>query len=837
MPKLVIRNNQLSSSESRCVKLQDGTSVIDALIDHIPQGIDKEKTQIFINTEKLDTDEGEPKDLLRQVFNNDVIVVIQEVKGVDPLTIAYAVVVAVVAAAVAIALTPDPEIPNDIGERKESPNNQFSGQSNIARVYQSWPQILGRVVSYPDLVGQPIIEYDNNVQKIKQYFCVGFSDIQIENLRIGESPIGNFIGSVYDVHQPVGGSTVLADYVASFKSREIEGQILKGINEADPAEQYAVSISTSKTSFSFYNQAQIYLIKGAGSDQLFTDYYASPANFVVSFNYSYEFVESGLPEPAVGSGNGSISSFTDMGSYYEIIINPFSGEQVPDMDSIFNFVRQGGTQVGPISTSVKCEELWFNFSFPRGLKSDVDIEIIVEELDAKNGNTTGFAYTYTNTFTNSTLDPQYRTVKLDNELNGESWYRYSISRTNNATDDAATPDEVRAESVQAIKRFDSFDFGNRTLLEVELSAQGGIGTSNNTKVNCDATCKVRTYENGAVTSTYKASRKFADAVLFTYNDYFARDIEELNLESLYAIQEKIDSDNPELGYFDFTFDDTDINLQQRLETICNAARVSVFLSDGQWQFVRDEKRDFPVGVINRTNIAGDDRDYSISGGGHIPSDYDGIRLEYVDPETNKKNYINKAISDTGTVIDGESFNPKSIKLAGCRNTAQARNRAELEIRKLLYQTDTLSETVLPEGSIYDKGDLLVYAEQYETPLTTDGEIIAINGNVATTTELVTWYPNKAYNVTYTRPDGSVSGPHPISPVAIGPSYKFECNFLQDAFTRDSELGFKTQVGSRYVITSSETYQDSLWVLTEKEGRGRNTQLTMVNYDERTYEAD
>ncbi|ANI22020.1 putative tail protein [Pseudoalteromonas phage vB_PspS-H40/1] len=821
MAYLIIQNTQLKGFKDSITQV-DNQSIIKVLMQYFPDGFDPTKSKLLLNNNEVDFVGG---DLTYTLKDDDKLFVVHEVKA-DPLTL-IVIAVAVVAAAVSIALIPKPAIPNQSGENQDSSNNMFAGQSNIARTYQAFPFILGKIRSYPDLIGEPIYSYENNEQLIKQYFSVGFGEIDIRDIRIGESLIGGFEGSTTNIYQPSSNVTTINDYVVGYSSSEIEGQILKKTNGGENIVSYNLSI-TGNLSLVSTSLTEFYIAKDTGGNDLKADFDAFAGSFLMKIAYTYMNTEN---EPNVSIGSGVVSSIDDLGSSYRIVFNAFSGDSTSNVMSINAASQSQPGGIGSVPMSNEVEELWFNFTFPRGLKSDVDIEIVVDQLDQQNGSPTGFTYIHNVTYTDATLTPQYITLKLNSELNGLGWYRYSIKRTNDESGNSSNPDEIRIERVQGIVNYAVRSFGDITLMEVNLTSSGGVPTSNNTKINCTATAMAPTKDD----LTTRTSRKFADAILHMYLNYYKLPIDQLNIDDLYDIQDRLDAENPELAYFDFSFDDASVDLQQRMETICNAARVSTFLTNGQWQFVRDEKRDFPAGLITGRDIAGENRDYSITGGGSNSSDYDGVRVEYIDPVSNTKKYIRKKVSN-GAFVDGESFNPKIMELAGCRNETQARNRAELEVRKLTYEVETLTETVLPSGSIFDKGDLLLYAEQYETTIT-DGEILAVNGQTITTSELLKFEAGKNYKMYLTGIDGTVYGPRTINPYALSGSYRCAIDDPSNIFTRDSVIGYNVQTGSRYIIVSDSDFGQTKWILTEKTASGKLTQLTMVNYDERVYDYD
>ena len=175
-----------------------------------------------------------------------------------------------------------------------------------------------------------------------------------------------------------------------------------------------------------------------------------------------------------------------------------------------------------------------------------------------------------------------------------------------------------------------------------------------------------------------------------------------------------------------------------------------------------------------------------------------------------------------------------MQLAGCREEFNAINRAELEIRKLIYQRFLLTDTMLPTGMLLDRGDMVLYAEQYTSDLF-DGEILSVDGDIATTSESVDFSEAPLF-IEFMVEDGTRVGPFTISEVS-GQPFKFQSSDLNKVFVRDSVLGFNVQTGSRYIIGTIVNLDAARWTVIEKEAQGNNVQISMLNYDKRIYAFD
>jgi hypothetical protein len=330
----------------------------------------------------------------------------------------------------------------------------------------------------------------------------------------------------------------------------------------------------------------------------------------------------------------------------------------------------------------------------------------------------------------------------------------------------------------------------------------------------------------------------ADAILHLTVDFYGRSPDTLALDELYEIQDRLDLIDPRLATFDFTFDDMDVSYDERMDSILQVARCYKWLDGDVYRFGRNEERAYESTTITRRDITNDDdRDYSLSYNPQLLENFDSVKVEYVNKATNKKAYVFRKINALGVIVSGSGENPKSLELAGCSEEFNAINRAELEIRTLLYQRFSLTDTMLSSAMFLDKGAMVLYAEQYNLDGDTfDGEILSIVGDVATTSESLDFISGNSYVINYTTTDGSSVGSFSITPIA-GELFKFQCASLSQAYVRDSQLGYLVQTGSRYIISTVEELKASRWTVVEKEARGRNVQLSMVNYDDKIYDFD
>jgi hypothetical protein len=471
---------------------------------------------------------------------------------------------------------------------------------------------------------------------------------------------------------------------------------------------------------------------------------------------------------------------------------------------------------------------------PRGIRDEnsnqitINFEADIQETDS-GGTPTGGIDTESYSIAGNTLDAQFRTEKFIVPVpNG--FYRVRARRTTGKFPGAAL-DQLKWEDAVAVTSYDGSGFGDITTVDVNTVATNFALSSSQRKINVDCTRKLPTWTaGGGFDATLTATQKFADAVLYQLNVAAGRPLDEIDLATLYSIQDGLS--DQQLGQFDFTLDDADISLGVRVQTICNVARVGVY-RDGQiWRFFRDETRGTRTALFNRRNIAsGDQQKQNIKL--QRPKDFDSVALRYTDPVTNKRAEIKRKIDTvTDTIIEGQAgARPNRIDLAGCRNVLQATDRANLEVRKILRQRRTVSDRVLSDGMLVDLGDRVGWSDIYDGDIS-EGEIRSISGDNYTTSERLNELPAGSLVALITDSTGAVLGP--VAATVTG-TKAFSASFSGTGIVSD---GSTIQAGSRYLIGVVGDIDASDWTVASKkpDTDGRVT-IELAQYDERIYEKD
>lgn len=808
--------------------LNTSLSLFQNIKNHLPNGLNHQIIDIYLNGEKIDP---LTFDLSRTatIFDKIVIVNRQQASAV------VAIVVAVIAAVVAYALTPKPKIPNNSGEQKDSTNNKLTAQTNIARLYQAKPDIYGCVRSYPDIVNPAGSEYINNVKYIEHLFCIGVGYYEFDKFKYDQTLLDKIAGTTYTVYHP-GDIIPIVRY--QFPSAEVDGQELVPPNLSNEIlfeTEYKNLVSLTLKN----DTVTIKLNSDDDVDYLFN--LPKPAEIHFSVRATIKNLSEQTYRGYVVYGATLMSTTIENNQPVLIANNVHRLRFEPKKGYIRKFTvdtsyvkvqHTGGVYTDAFILPEEGTEIWTDLVFQRGLKGDVLCQFVWWVIDDFGNEVPGTRETTLWGEWLDTYEPQSITVKIK-PSRGKNKYALIIGRLNNGKSDLS--DQVKVENVYIV----DFDYNYRvkdTLIYVRTRATSQATSLKELKFNVEATRKTISYNRNTkqIDYTLKPSRSFADAVLHQFVAVFGRDPNELDLDSLYAIDERLKTCNERLGYFDFSFDDIDVSLGQRIETICNAARVYVYRDGQKWRFARNEEKLRPVAMFNSLNLVKSDTGGTVQKKSSLPSTFDGVQVEYIDSSkdrakgTDKKAYIDLRIVNN-QIIKGCAFRPNKLQLSGCRNFEQAMNRAQLEIRHLIYERTLIEDEVINDANLVDKGDLVLWSDTYDETIVS-GEIIRIDNKTFYVDQELTLDPNKKYRVAITNKGG-----YPSNWISITSHNKN--SFVADYADAYVANNIDIQCGSIFIITETISEEPTEFILTKKQFNNGVYHVNLTNYDSRIYEYD
>nr|WP_307862978.1 host specificity factor TipJ family phage tail protein [Providencia rettgeri] len=463
--------------------------------------------------------------------------------------------------------------------------------------------------------------------------------------------------------------------------------------------------------------------------------------------------------------------------------------------------------VGPFFSPVDGDQMWIHLQAQLGGGDNCNATIEIWKIGTDNEEIAGTRQSFNTALSaNNGARVYYKTDKVT--LNsGRGRYAVQLTRRNNSSDQSI----MKIENAHIVRVRENVVFENDTIVNVSVRATEAPTGARERKYNLLATRMVISYDRVSkqVDYTLRPSRSFADAVLHTWLITAGESERNIDIDGLYRIYDSLPDER--LGYFDYTFDDEDISLGQRIETICNAARVAAYYDNAVLTFSREQSSEFPMTTFNRSNITGNDM--KISYDMSMPSGYDGIELEYVEPVRNKKDYIRFRVDENG-ITEGLSRTPNKIVLQGCRNRYQAMDRAQLEANRLIHQRTSISLTTLADGGNVYPSDMVLIADTYDSNQQA-GYITERNGEVFTTSEKIKFDEEMWVYLTD-------SMGYTTQKFKAEPRPDTEFGFIASV-PEDIKLnfydGYQKQSPSRYLIATSVELENIKWVITDKRPLG------------------
>lgn len=800
----------------------------DNLFALFPSGLDARDWELMLNDRVI---QPESLNLAAFPLPCDRLIMRNRPLGVDPVSWLY-IAAAAVAASLAVTMLTKQNFGYDETSSKSS-NNSFSGQTNAPRAYQAQPDIFGRVRAYPDIVSPAVVEYVNNDRTLKHYFWITRGSAEVSDVRYADTDIGDYTNSQYFVYDRVPIPTV----IEQFANAAVDNNIIVGVNEGTST---GIGFTSATIDGQVESDGDIYFTVAESSSVIavYNEFNNGNTSADVTYRYTNSF--------------GGQSTLNVTGTITAIVIIP---PVAPDTVVKYQFfistntpVGLGGAPivsdvtlellenviVGPFTMPVESEQLWYNVTFVRGLKGSAEFKTEWWAIDSNGDEISGSRQDETFTYSGDTADQKYYTRKVTPAY-GNARYRFQIQRTNES-DAENYLDQATLESLFSVRIKNNVLYQingiGGTAIVVESTATDTSTSSGQLKFNCIAERKVISVNSdGTINSTLTKSRRICDSVAHHMIVDGGVSPSKIDLKGLVDIQSSIIPAN--FGYFDYTFDDANVPLGDRITTMCDVGRILVNREGSKYVFVRDEAQPAPVAVFDRRTTAGAEYNLTIS-----PTNTDGkdcVQVEWVDvDDTNTKKYINVSWdSSLNKPKHGYGINARKVTLNGCSNYDQALDRAELEMRKLVYQREYVSDKVWNDAEYTWRGDRVRWIDVADVGVSS-GEIVgydAANGIYYTSEECDFSDELAQYKVAITDQYGYASAFVTAASVT-GKNKAFQAS----AGTPVIADGISTQLGSRFLLVKSTEVDKHDFILASKRPNGDGTfSIELVQYDSRIYE--
>ncbi|WP_368868663.1 host specificity factor TipJ family phage tail protein [Proteus penneri] len=700
---------------------------------------------------------------------------------------------------------------------KESPNNRLTGQTNIARTYQARPEIHGQVRAFPDLIQQSMFEYIDNKKMVTEWMNFGIGYYTIENVKYSESELIALDGASYQIFQP---GEVIPQIFEGFEFPDVDGQEIPGPNESDEIPQYEATANNVISGEIKGGEAGIKIEK-QDEFRYFMDI-IKPRSVSLVVNVTYDTPQGSVTKDIKVDAYLSDAKESDDGAiispkrYYEFFFTNLTGGDLAILPpnaivntSKFILYDNQFLTVGPFFSPLDGGELWVHLNAQLGDGDYANARIEFWKVDENNNEIDGTRESFNRGFPPAPKTKTYYLTEKFKPLAGYGRYALQLTRLENSNDHSI----LKLEEVFIVRERINEVHEEDTLVKVTVRATEAPTGSRERKYNALATRHVISYDmnSRSVDYTLRPSRSFADAVAHTWLVTAGQPENTIDLYGLYSIYESLP--DKRLGYFDYTFDDEDVSLGQRIETICNVARVISFWDNGVLTFTREEEKQYPSGTFNRANTTGNG--FSLSYDMTMPSGNDGVEIEYVNPKTNKKTYLKYRIEDN-KIVNKPAKNPNKITIHGCRNEYQAIDRALLEMDRLIHQRMSISVQTLADGDYVYPGDLIIVADTYDKNQQA-GYIVETIGNQFSTNEKITF--DGEMFVCITDHLGNTTERFkatPRSDTAYG--------FIADIPGIQLNIydGMNVQSPSRYVISNIVEMDSMRWIVSDKKPNADGT---------------
>jgi len=725
-------------------------------------------------------------------------------------------------------------VPNASGAgAKTSPNNSVKGQTNIARNGEARPDNYGLVRAYPDLIQESLFEYMDNLKYVTELMNFGLGKYDWSSVRYSESNLGSMPGASYHVYQP---SEAIPLINEGYQFDDVDGQEVPGLNESG---DFPIETATATTVISGQyagGQIAMKIVKQDSFDYFMGLTLPHPVTFTINITTPVPG-GSTTQDITVSANLTAVATTTDGAvinptTYYTFTFSNLSGPADIDIaSSTINTTKfilndNGALIIGPFISPVESTYLWIHTQSPLGPKSETNWKVTIWKVDADNNQVPGTTQTFTyrqTTPADSSSKTFYRTDKITPTA-GYGRYAISLQRTDNSSDN----NRLKVEAIHAVNRRTNVTYPDDTLVEVTVRQTIQATSSRERKYNALIGRHVISYNMTTQTVDYslRYSRKFADIVLYNWLIRGKQPEDTIDIYGLYQIQAEIDAIDPRLGQFDYTFDDEDVSLGARMETICDAASVTMFNDDGYMSFTRDKKQTSPATVFNRSNTV--ETGYSISYDMTLPGGFDGVELQYRNPDTNKQAFIRYRITN-GAIIAGTPVKPKKFEMMYIRDSFQADERALRECKRLIYSRMSMSMTALADGEWVNVGQMVQVPDTYDVNQQ-EGYINARIGNDFDTSERINF--DGSMFVVVTDSLGQATARYPAtqrSDTAFGFTAAIP-NISLNIFD-----GIDVQSPSRYVIATAVELDATQWSITAKQPNSDGTTaLTLSEYSDLIY---
>jgi hypothetical protein len=370
-----------------------------------------------------------------------------------------------------------------------------------------------------------------------------------------------------------------------------------------------------------------------------------------------------------------------------------------------------------------------------------------------------------------------------------------------------------------------------TVVRTRTVATDGALSVKERKANCLVTRKLPIDGIGSLVATKDEGQALIN---MAFDPYIGRrSNNEIDVEQIKAEIEHnkayFDSNAP--AEFSYTFDDAELSFEEQAGMVASACFTECYRYGNKLRMRFEQPQETSVLLFNHRNKVpqSEKRTYTFG----IQKDYDGIKLEYTDPDDDERvNYYLSYNPATGEVTeDSSATNPLEITTSGIRNVAVAKTSAWREWNKLQHQRVSVDFDALDESELLMRNDRVLVADN--TVISTqDGEVVSQSGFTLTLSQNVEFKDGVEYYCFLQLSDGATQSIlcHPgemTNEIILTESPRIPLVTTPDRYVK-----------TLYTLVESSETAKQAFMLTEMSPNDQMTnKLTCINYDARYYAND
>ncbi|HBC3628185.1 TPA: hypothetical protein KD214_003109, partial [Acinetobacter baumannii] len=807
--------------------------------DHMPEHV-----RIFHTTSNMDhaeisfANEVTPKNAyeLKQLdFLPGTFIVIENPKGMDPITLAWIVVASIVMGVAVALLMPVPSITqtNQNNNQSSSANNELSNRENKTRVNGRIADIYGAAHDTPDLITVPYKVYENNVEVEHVVGCIGRGHYKINGAYDGETNIVDIAGASVEVFRPGVdivsgepyfslGTEITTPPLTVQHQTSVNGQVLR------PADTQSLE-GTNYLHFAYPNEI---LRATANNTDLTTKFVSNDrveiTNASFTFNGQTFDLNGTYSVLSVADDRMTLSNPATVNANW-LKLKELNNQQTAALSPKISSI--GEKWIGPfILDNVERSRVLCNFVATNGLYTvssggnqaavNVTIEVEVTPVN-ESGAAIGNPMLKQIILKGSAKSRQTVGATLDMvTFQG----RCSVRARRLTPTPAVTTvvDEVKWQALYGAYPLQSTMYEHETVFRARTYATTGALSVKSRKINFDLQRMLPTYKNGTMTTELFPTSSFADALVsMALDDKIGRrTIDEIDLENIYRTYNDVVDyfGTPLAAEFCTTIDDTNLSFEELVTNLCDAVFCTAYRQNNKLKLYFERPTDNSVMLFNFRNIIPDSYKHDLTFG--VMDDYDGLIYEYTDPTDDSR--INIYLPDKG------AKNPKEVKSVGVRNKWQAHFNAYRIWNKLRFQRKSITFDAAPESELLVLRDRIAVAD-YRNGIHQSGEVVQQEGLVLTLSHDVDFIAGKSYVIYLQMADGTVD----LIPVTPGSAKnKVLLGRLPNGALKLSPDDF---VNTIYTVVNDDTKGSLPYLVAKREPADQfSNTITAINYDERYY---